>query len=214
MSHDIRLLRRDGSWVWVANSGRAVRGGDGEFVEVRGSLRDVSERKRLEDELADRATHDPLTGLGNRALLAEWLEHLAGPDELCVLLIDLDGFKAVNDGNGHSTGDAVLRIVAARLRQATRPDDLVIRYGGDEFIVVSSQINAAGALALGDRIVASVSRPIALDGLVVHLGASVGVAVADAAGIASDRLLRAADMAMYRAKREGKGTVRLAAVRG
>lgn len=212
-SHEIRLARRDGTWVWVANSGRAVRDARSRLVEVRGSLRDVSERKRLEAELADRATHDPLTGLGNRALLTERLDRSSQLEGLCLLLIDLDGFKAVNDQHGHTAGDQTLQVIAERLREVTRTVDLVARYGGDEFIVVTERLNAAAAMALGDRIVASLSLPVLVDGLAVSLGASVGVAVAEGTGIGSDRLLRAADSAMYRAKREGKGTVRLAAVR-
>ena len=215
-SSEMRLLRADGSAVWVVNSTSSVVDPEtGIAVEYRTSVRDISDRKRLEAELERQALHDPLTGLGNRILLQSRLEVATarrGPDnDVAVLLVDLDGFKEVNDTWGHAVGDEVLQIVATRLRAMARPSDTVARTGGDEFVLLCPETDQASAVAIGRRIVDSLRTPLSVGPVTVRLGASVGVAHQRGGTADPDAMLIAADHAMYAAKRAGRGGVEVAA---
>ena len=171
--------------------------------------RDVTERKALESELNHRAHHDPLTGLPNRALLLERLaEAQTGPTRrrLSMVVVDLDGFKNVNDTLGHAAGDELLQVAAERLLGCVRDDDVAARLGGDEFAFMICSVDRDDAVAIAGRIVEVLHEPFTVAGHHVTIGASVGIA--HARGSASgDGLLRDADIAMYVAKRTGKGRV-------
>jgi len=171
----------------------------------------VRQRELLQEALAHQASHDPLTELPNRAqalsLATAALHRGARSGEMTGLLfVDLDGFKAVNDGHGHAAGDAVLVEVARRLRAAVRPGDVVCRLGGDEFVVL---VEAAAAerdlMELAERLVAAVSAPMLAGDVPVQVGASIGVAVSRDGGTDPDVLFAEADTAAYRAKRSGRG---------
>jgi len=210
-----RLMRADGTLVWVANSTSAVVDPvTGVPIEFRMSVRDITERKRLEAELERQALHDPLTGLANRILLQTRLAEATGPsssaNDVAVLLLDLDGFKDVNDTYGHGVGDEVLRVVGFRLAALTRPLDSLARTGGDEFVVLCPETDIEGAMRIGQRIVDALGLPIDLSGVQVRLGASVGVAHHGGPGANADVLLLEADSAMYAAKRAGRGRVAVA----
>lgn len=178
---------------------------------------DVSEQLRREAELAHLASHDPLTGLPNRALLEDRLQvavAVARRTEatVAVIILDLDGFKEVNDHYGHAAGDLVLQQVTARLTATVRPADTVARLGGDEFVVVVNPPETPRAAALvAQRICDRIGRPAyAIDGGSAEISASVGLAVATAGDHIDHReLLAAADQASYRAKRAGGGCVRV-----
>jgi diguanylate cyclase (GGDEF)-like protein len=154
------------------------------------------------------ALHDPLTGLPNRALLTDRLEHaLARSDRLAgdvvVLFLDVDQFKVVNDGMGHPAGDALLRQMGTRLRGVVRAGDTLARFGGDEFVLVCDNVTTAEIELLGNRIRAAVAEPFELNGRDVFVSVSVGLAVAKA-GESAETVLQNADVAMYRAKAEGR----------
>ena len=178
------------------------------------TLEDVSARKASEARADEMARLDPLTGLPNRLLLrerlAEALARLQRSGEACaLLLIDLDRFKPVNDTLGHPVGDALLAKVADRLRSTVRPTDTVARIGGDEFVILQTDIREAGnTQALARRIVDLIGRTYMVDGHLLTIGASVGVALAPADGESADKLLKNADLALYRAKLDGRGTYR------
>ncbi|GAA0805719.1 putative bifunctional diguanylate cyclase/phosphodiesterase [Spirilliplanes yamanashiensis] len=182
---------------------------------VRGvvlNTRDISERKELQDQLMHSAFHDALTQLANRALFHEHLqERLRGrrrTDHVAVLYLDLDGFKEVNDALGPAAGDQLLVQVADRLRAAVREEDTVARFGGDEFAVLVAAAELSEAETVARRIVAALAAPFPIAGQDVHAGGSVGLAVAGRAdAVDADQLLRNADLAMYRAKAAGGGTV-------
>ncbi|QYE35596.1 EAL domain-containing protein [Polymorphobacter sp. PAMC 29334] len=162
-----------------------------------------------------RARRDALTGLANRKALrdrlVERLTNVARTGQAAALLyIDLDRFKAVNDTLGHPIGDTLLRKVAERFKSATRDGDIVARLGGDEFAVIQSDTpQPAGAQALATRLVDLIGRAYAIDGHLLHIGASVGVAIAPIDGREPDVLLKNADLALYRAKAEGRGCYRM-----
>jgi diguanylate cyclase (GGDEF)-like protein/PAS domain S-box-containing protein len=172
---------------------------------------DVTERKALEVEAAHRAMHDDLTGLPNRALLLDHLDHALGVrardrGELALLFIDLDHFKLVNDGYGHEAGDQVLVELARRLRAAVRPSDTVARLAGDEFVVLCENLPfLTEAHQLAERILLSLDQPFPVGDTHVKLGASIGIAVAEDRSLTPDALLRAADQAMFEAKGRGRG---------
>jgi len=185
---------------------------------VRGlvvNTRDVSERKRLEQELSHQAFHDALTGLANRALFRDRVEHALAARArdgrpLAVLFLDLDGFKEVNDTLGHAAGDQLLGMVAARLLGCVRPGDTVARFGGDEFTVLLEQLDGEGVVdEVVNRILEQVGRPLRLGNRELTLRVSLGIAVADTGEETAEMLLRNADLAMYQAKAAGgAGAVR------
>ncbi|WP_432993453.1 diguanylate cyclase [Dactylosporangium sp. CA-233914] len=161
--------------------------------------RSMLELRQLHEELRHRATHDTLTGLANRALLGEHLAALAAAARLSILVIDLDGFKQVNDVYGHHAGDELLVAAAERLCAGTRPGDLAVRLGGDEFAVVLPHTDAGTARRLAETVTAALTEPYELGGgTVARVGASVGVDTGTPAGL--DALLRNADAEMYRIK--------------
>jgi diguanylate cyclase (GGDEF)-like protein/PAS domain S-box-containing protein len=174
--------------------------------------RDISERKALEAQLIRRALHDTLTGLANQALLVDRVQlaiarNLREPHPFSLLLVDLDDFKAVNDGLGHAAGDQVLTTVARRLVQAVRPGDTVARLGGDEFAVLLDGTGAAVTPeVVAQRIQDALRQPMLIDGHEVFAPASIGLATSDGADEA-EQLMRNADAAMYIAKGKGKSLV-------
>jgi diguanylate cyclase (GGDEF)-like protein len=175
---------------------------------------EIVERKRSQAEIHYLAHHDSLTGLGNRILLREQLNlalsrPMHGGEALAVLFIDLDGFKSINDTLGHQTGDNLLRCVAKRLQENVREVDRVARLGGDEFAVIQMESEQPkGASLLASRLIELIARPYQIDGHQLVIGASIGVAVASEEKNNLDDLLKSADLAMYRAKADGRGTYR------
>jgi diguanylate cyclase (GGDEF)-like protein len=181
-------------------------------VSIAAVGRDLTDRKRREADLAHRATHDVLTGLPNRALLLDRLEHAvdvvrsSSTDEVSLLFIDLDRFKIVNDELGHDAGDALLRVVADRLAGALRGVDVVARLGGDEFVVLCPGLGRIEAEDVARRLLRAVSEsPIAIGDRRLEVTASVGVTVAaPSEDHHAEGLLREADVAMYQAKAHGR----------
>jgi diguanylate cyclase (GGDEF)-like protein/PAS domain S-box-containing protein len=168
-------------------------------------------RARDEERLRHEAVHDALTGLANRTLLRDRLEHALARTRrvggaIGVLFIDLDNFKQVNDAHGHAAGDAVLVELSRRLSNAVRPADTVARFGGDEFVVVSEQVDEGSALGLARRLKQAVERELAIGETIHQLRASIGVALGETD---ADTLVSNADVALYRAKAEGGGEIRL-----
>jgi len=189
----------------------------GEVVHasVQQIVTSVREREELQSKLAHQAAHDPLTELPNRAQarrLTTSALHRAqrSGSAIGLLFIDLDGFKAVNDGFGHAAGDEVLRTVADRLLRELRSGDVVCRLGGDEFVVlVEPAEDEEALLELSARLIEAVSAPIRVEGATMAVGASIGIAVSRDAGTDSDALLAQADAAVYRAKAHGRGRAEL-----
>jgi diguanylate cyclase (GGDEF)-like protein/PAS domain S-box-containing protein len=164
---------------------------------------DVTDRSRLRAELEHRASHDALTGCLNRAATVAALERaLRGPQRVAVAYIDLDHLKTVNDELGHAAGDEVLRVAAARLRSATRPDDQLARLGGDEFVVICAGLDGPSeAAALVDRLTEAINGDVVFANQRIALSASVGVAISVAGELDAETLLHRADTAMYTVKR-------------
>lgn len=187
-------------------------GGEGPEEQTLVFARDISQRKRFEKQLAFEATHDALTGLPNRAGLDQRLastraERIDGAEPVAVMFIDLDRFKNVNDEHGHRAGDELLRQVAARLRQSLRSEDVLMRHGGDEFIVVCGVgCGLDDAERTARRLIETLERPFHVLGVAAHISASIGIATADP-DVDDPEAVRRADVAMYRAKQSGRGQV-------
>lgn len=185
------------------------------LVQANQQLRwEMEQREKSQAAIAHLAHHDALTGLGNRMLfhkqLGDALLHRQRHGgQVAVLFVDLDGFKAINDTLGHGTGDAVLKHLATRLQNALRHDDKIGRLGGDEFAIMQlGNEQPKEATALATRLLEVVQEPVSIDGQKLAIGASIGIAVAEGDYQDSAQLLRAADLAMYRAKAEGRGRFR------
>jgi len=179
------------------------------------TLEDVTERRRAEARVTHMAHHDALTDLCNRTIFCEQLERALADCRrhrrpFAVHCVDLDRFKAVNDTLGHPIGDAVLKSVAERLRACIRaPHDMVARFGGDEFAILQTDLRQpSDAEALAMRVIETIGKPHYVDGNQISVGASVGIAIAPNDGLNPEQLLRVADLALYRAKREGRNAYR------
>jgi diguanylate cyclase (GGDEF)-like protein/PAS domain S-box-containing protein len=210
------LRRRDGTEFPIEATIRQFRGLRRSLTVLVG--RDATERKCLEHLWAFPAHLDPLTGLPNRAVLESRLQAAASRSAQCggrlaLFLIDLDRFKQINDERGHLAGDAVLKIIAERLGKCLRGGDVVVRYGGDEFVVLADGlVDAQEAAGLADRIVAAVKKPITLGADKFHISASIGIAIAQRNENSPERLLSGllpgllarADRGMYQAKAAGR----------
>jgi diguanylate cyclase (GGDEF)-like protein len=203
-----RLVRPSGVVRHVHTLGEWVDDPVAVPTRLLGTSHDVTERKRLQDEIEHLAFHDPLTGLANRRLFLDRLGHALALAEragtsCAVLFMDLDGFKTINDTLGHRAGDELLCLVAARLTSAARAGDTVSRHGGDEFALLCEGVDLAGATAVAERIQEELHRPVDLQGAEVRLRGSVGIALAEP-GMTPDDILRDADAAMYAVKLGGK----------
>ena len=211
-THAWRVLRPDGAVRWVETAFRAVPDAHGNPYQLVAVTRDVSARKDAENRLAHQALHDSLTGLPNRTLFRDRLEHALAraerhPGGVAVLFVDLDRFKLINDSFGHAAGDRLLCDVAARLRRALRPADTIARFGGDELTVLCEDLDGeAGARTIAQRIAALFEEPFAVEDGEAFLQASIGIALAGDDATPED-LIRDADAAMYRAKDRGRSGV-------
>ena len=208
---EYRLRRKDGTLVWVLVRGKVVdRDAAGRARRVVGTQIDITRRKEAERQVAHLAVHDALTGLPNRLLFRDRLDYgLASAQRqggsFAVLACDLDRFKAVNDSHGHPNGDLLLRTIAERLSAVVRAGDTVARLGGDEFaIILDSSDGPQTASATAQRVIEAVGRPVILDGHSVVIGVSVGIAFGPKDGADADTLFKNADIALYRAKANGK----------
>ncbi|MBW4077687.1 MAG: EAL domain-containing protein [Acidobacteria bacterium] len=209
MRYTKRYLRKDGHIIYSEVSRTPARDADGNILYYVFSERDVTEERQLTSQLSHQALHDPLTGLANRALLEDRLEHahqriMRQGGLGVVLILDLDDFKAVNDAFGHVMGDQLLIAAAHRLHSVTRATDTLCRFGGDEFLYLAEGIETeVEAETLARRLLAVLVEPFTIDEVTVEQHASIGVSIFDGEGDV-DQFIQNADVALYEAKRQGK----------
>jgi diguanylate cyclase (GGDEF)-like protein/PAS domain S-box-containing protein len=210
-SGELDLVDPDGEVIPVAATIQAHRDDAGQVARIATVAHDISELKAAQRRLEFEATHDSLTGLPNRALFREIGDRAlarAGRtgDGIAVLFLDLDGFKLVNDSYGHDTGDLLLGLVARRLREAVRTGDVLARLGGDEFVILCEHPRGAHQMVeLSNRIIDTVSQPFTMDDHTVTVGLSIGIAISRGSDGTISELIRDADVALYRAKHDGRG---------
>jgi diguanylate cyclase (GGDEF)-like protein/PAS domain S-box-containing protein len=213
--HELRIAGVYGQTIWVEVRARPLHDEGGLFVGMSGTLTDVTARRALEERLLVQAFHDDLTGLANRALFKDRLEHALARRAparglVGLLYIDIDRFKTVNDSLGHTAGDLLLKAIAARLRAVLRPEDTIARLGGDEFAILIEGVGRPDeTLALAERVLTAFAAPFELAGRQMTIRSSIGVVVAAVGDRSGDDLLRDADVAMYRAKVGGRGSYAL-----
>jgi diguanylate cyclase (GGDEF)-like protein/PAS domain S-box-containing protein len=196
---------------WLSTTKMPFRNEAGEIIGIVGICRDVTERKRAEDQIYFMAHHDALTGLPNRSVLMDRLTQALlqaerNGHQVTTIFIDLDNFKLVNDSQGHSAGDKLLRVVAERMTKCVRAADTVVRLGGDEFVVLLvDQVNSQQAASVVlDKIRATLAEPVPIDGQMFRVTCSIGLSVFPEDGADAETLLMNADMAMYQAKEKGR----------
>ncbi|HVE71737.1 MAG TPA: EAL domain-containing protein [Thermoanaerobaculia bacterium] len=210
-----RAIRKDGSIVWFESTSRALFDENGATTEVISVSRDISERRRAEEQIEYQAYHDGLTGLPNRLLfrdrLTVALAHAKRQHSPLVLMfLDLDRFKIVNDTLGHSLGDDLLRANATRLRSVLREGDTIARMGGDEFTVLLTDLtDVRDAARIAQKLLDTVAQPVRVEGHELYVTTSIGIAVYPNDGDTAELLLKNADSAMYRAKEAGHNSYRL-----
>jgi diguanylate cyclase (GGDEF)-like protein/PAS domain S-box-containing protein len=204
----LRNYRKDGALFWNQLLIAPVPDPDGKTVHHIGVINDVTELIRYQEQLEYQANYDSLTRLPNRNLLRERLQQsIARGIDLAVVFIDLDGFKNVNDSLGHSVGDRLLGVVAERLARCAQISDTVARHGGDEFVIVLTELVDKDALIQWmERVRAMISEPVMLDGTELYVGCSMGASLFPQDGEDVETLLKKADLAMYRAKDMGRNT--------
>ncbi len=208
---EFRIAHRDGGYLWVLCRGLAVRDPDGRARRMAGSLADITARKRAEEQLLHDAMHDPLTGLPNRALFMDRLglaleRSKRAPNRVCaVIFLDLDRFKTVNDSFGHAVGDQLLISCAVRIQMCIRSVDTVARLGGDEFVILLESLESLQDVTrLAKRLLDELALPFDIGGRQIFTSASLGIVWGNVAYEQPDQILRDADIALYRAKAQGR----------
>ena len=210
VNFESEIYRRDGSKIWISENAHVVRDVNGKFVCYEGTVHDITESKLHQTLLERQANYDVLTGLLNRNLLHKMLEQGIARAErmgyfLAVVFVDLDNFKFINDSLGHAAGDSLLVEVSARLRGCLRASDIVVRQGGDEFVLLlNDHYRTISIISLLKRVLSEVRKPISLGGREFQVGASLGTAVYPQDGSDAPSLLKHADAAMYAAKSSGR----------
>jgi diguanylate cyclase (GGDEF)-like protein/PAS domain S-box-containing protein len=206
----LRNYRKDGTLFYNELHIAPVRSSKGHVTHYVGILNDITETRRYQEELEHHVNHDALTGLANRNLLQDRLQQAlfrADRRELgcAVMFLDLDHFKLVNDGLGHHAGDRLLKQVARELELVLRPEDTVARFGGDEFVLIATEVQSvADVTEIAERIVSRLAAPVVIEGQEIAVSASVGIAMYPQDGESVDELLKNADAAMYHAKEGGR----------
>ncbi|UCH49521.1 MAG: EAL domain-containing protein [Betaproteobacteria bacterium] len=209
------LLRTISDDQYAYISGEPIFDEDGQFRGYRGVTIDVTEQKQAEAEAVHFATHDALTGLPNRTLLVDRMQHAIARAEraskrVAVMFMDIDRFKLLNDSFGHSAGDAFLQTISARLNGVLRQSDTVARFAGDEFVVMLEDLDDDSfATTIADKIQSALSEDVELDGIHFQTTVSIGISLYPRDGKDTETLLRHADLAMYEAKEAGRGRVRV-----
>jgi diguanylate cyclase (GGDEF)-like protein/PAS domain S-box-containing protein len=211
---EVRIISSTGAVLWLDARGKRIEDDDGRFVGTSGTLSDISGRRGLEERLMQQAFHDDLTGLANRALFKDRVEHaltrrLHGPRLVGLLFLDLDRFKTVNDSLGHTVGDELLVSIAHRLLGTVRAADTIARLGGDEFAILVEDTTLSEVVGLAERISASFDAAFPIGEREITIRSSIGVVLGSADHPTADDLLRDADVAMYRAKVTGRGSYAL-----
>lgn len=210
--NDVFACRKDGAEFPVDVRRGTLNTAQG--LLVISAVRDISERKQFEAQIIQQATHDALTGLPNRAFFRELLGRAMGQAErseklLAVIFLDLDGFKNINDTLGHEAGDALLGIIAGRLVETLRKDDVVARQGGDEFTILLQGINVyQDIVQVAEKILVAIALPVPYETYEMHITASIGITIYPFDDVEPENLLRNADTAMYEAKQAGKNDFR------
>jgi len=208
----VRNYRKDGALFWNQLFIAPVPNAEGVITHHIGVINDVTDLMRYQEQLEYQANYDSLTRLPNRNLLRDRLQHALIVAQrqhkgVAVVFMDLDGFKNVNDSLGHSVGDRLLGVVAERLARCTRTSDTVARHGGDEFVIVMTDtVDEQSLIAWMERVRASVSEPVWLDGTELYVGCSMGASLFPQDGDDAETLMKKADLAMYRAKDMGRNT--------
>ena len=212
LHQECRLRRKDGTYGWFAVRGLAVCKPEHPPHRAAGSLTDITRQREFQEQLSYKAFHDSLTGLANRSLFLNRLQHALDRYRAprkglgAVLFLDLDFFKLVNDSLGHQAGDALLVSIARRLEEGLRPGDTLARFGGDEFAVLIEDVPTVGdGIEVARRIQQQLAVPFAIAGKSLHVTASIGVADTSGPDATPDSILHDVDMAMYLAKEKGRG---------
>ena len=210
LNFESEVFRRDGTRIWISENAHIVLSPQGEFLCYEGTVQDITERRRYQEQLERQANHDQLTGLPNRVLLGDRIaQGIAQASRqgyfLALVFMDLDNFKYINDSLGHAAGDELLKVVAQRLTGCLRSSDTVARLGGDEFVlVINDHYRTSSVISLLERVLKDIGRPVRLNGREFHVGASLGVAMYPSDGDDAQILLKHADVAMYAAKDRGR----------
>lgn len=209
-SLECSLLLADGSQKWISGHVAPLHKADGQQEGFLGTILDITELKQANDQLEQMAFYDTLTGLANRRLFRNRLEHMLGNiprngGGVALILIDLDHFKHVNDSMGHDSGDSLLTVVSERLKHCVRFTDTVARLGGDEFAVILPNVPDTQTVSqISDKILAALSKPVMLDEQEIAVSASLGIAMAPEDSQSAETLIKNADLALYRAKGDGR----------
>ena len=213
---DFRIVGPDGRQRWVCMVARRVTADNGRDLGLRASIRDINDRKQMELQLRHQALHDPLTALGNRVLcldrIAQALQRAKRREDyhFAVVFVDLDRFKRINDSYGHAFGDHVLKEVSRRVQRSVRSLDLASRFGGDEFVLLLEELESPReALRIIKRAGRKIQDPIRIDGQEIQVSASFGIMLSPVDSDHAEDMLRNANIALHRAKEEGRNKIRV-----
>ncbi len=210
LNFEAQVYRKDGKVIWISENAREVRDPDGSLLFYEGTVEDITERKNYERLIEYQATHDALTGLPNRTLMADRLQQCISfaeryGNKLAVAFVDLDHFKLINDSMGHQAGDQLLVTMAQRLTACVRDSDTVVRLGGDEFVLLLTSLQKVEDISQSmQRVLAAVAQPCAIQGREFVTSCSIGISLYPDDGREANTLLKHADSAMFKAKQSGR----------